>query len=119
MSPRSRAAGRSPSIQHANGLPQLTSVLVASNTVALTQVSQAITVEPLATVRYEALNRVDVSLRKRFSFGTLGVEPTLDTCNLTNSGVTTTQVTRLGPTYGGARVILDGRMITLGATLNS
>ena len=106
------------SFQHATGLPQLTSVLVASNTVTLTQVSQAIAIEPRASVRYRPLNQVDVSVRKRFTFGSIGIEPTLDIYNLTNSGVITTQVTQLGPTYGGARVILDGRMIKLGATLN-
>ena len=95
------------SYQHATGLPQLTTVQVSSNTVVLTQVSQVITVEPRATVRCQALDQIDIS----------GFEPTLDIYNLTNSGVITTQVTQLGPTYGSARVILDGRMIKLGATL--
>jgi hypothetical protein len=106
------------SYQYATGLPQLTTVLVSANTIALTQVSQAITIEPRATVRYEPLNQVDISLRKRFTFRKLGFEPTLDIYNLFNSGVITTQVTQLGPTYGGARVILDGRLIKLGGTFN-
>ncbi len=57
------------SYQHQAGFPELTTVSVGNNTVALTQGTQAVTTAPRADVRYPKLNQLDFSLRKAIRFG--------------------------------------------------
>lgn len=106
------------SIQRSTGLPQQTTVLVTAATVPLTQVSQAIVVEPRATQRYPDVTQMDVSVRKVVKARRLTIEPVLDLFNLFNSSVVTTAITQLGPSYGRTRGIIDGRMVKLGATVS-
>jgi hypothetical protein len=106
------------SVQRSTGLPQQTTVLVSANTVALTQVSQSLVVEPRATYRFDNVTQADVSLRKVFRARGLTLEPVLDVFNLFNSSVVTTSVTQLGPTYGRTRAIIDGRMVKAGASVS-
>ena len=106
------------SFQRATGLPHQTTVLVSANTAVLTQVSQSLVVEPRATVRYPDVNQTDLSLRKMFRVGRIGLEPVLDIFNLFNSSVVTTQIMQLGPTYLRTRGIIDGRMIKVGGSVS-
>ena len=61
------------SYQHQSGFPELTTVSVGNNTVALTQGTQAVNVAPRGDVRYPKLNQLDFSLRKAIRFGSEGV----------------------------------------------
>ena len=109
----------SASVQHFTGFPEVTSVLVSSNTVALTRVSQRVTVEPRGTTRLPDVNMVDLSLRRTFRVrGRYDVEPVLDVFNLTNGSAIRARTTQLGPTYGRASDVQRGRLIKLGVNLN-
>jgi hypothetical protein len=105
------------SVQHFTGFPEVTSVLVGANTVALTRVSQSITVEPRATTRLPDVNMVDVSVRRPFAQGRHSVEPVLDIFNLTNGAAIRGRPTQLGPTYGRVADIQRGRLIKLGVNV--
>ena len=56
-----------------------------SNTVALTQVTQSLVVEPRGTTRLPALNSIDLSVKRPFKRGAVSFEPRLDMYNLTNA----------------------------------
>jgi hypothetical protein len=105
------------SAQHFRGFPELTTVLVGTDTVRLTQVSQSLAVEPRATRRLPDVNIIDLSIRRSFPSGQLSVEPVLDIYNLTNSSPIQSRTTQLGPTYGRASSILRGRMWRLGVSV--
>ena len=104
----------SASYQHFTGFAEITSVLVASDTVRLTQVTQAITVQPRATVRYPNLNMVDLSVKKTFKTSRYSFEPVLDIFNLTNGNTVRARTEILGPTYGQIADILRGRLLKIG-----
>jgi carboxypeptidase family protein len=106
------------SVQHFTGFPENTIVLVGSNTVSLTQVSQSLVVEPRGTTRLPNVNAVDVSVRKAMRIGGFKVEPVMDVFNLLNNASIQARTTQLGPTYGQAANILRGRLIKLGANVN-
>jgi hypothetical protein len=106
------------SLQRSTGLPQQTTVLVNNNTVALTQVSQSLVVEPRATFRYDNVAQTDISVRKMFKVGRLTLDPVVDIYNLFNSSVVTTEITQLGPAYGRTRAIIDGRMVKFGGSMS-
>ncbi len=108
----------SASAQHFTGFPELTTVAVGRNTVALTQVSQSITVEPRGTTRLPDVNMVDLSLRRSFRQGRYTVEPVLDVFNLLNGSAISGRTTVLGPTYGRASSIQRGRLIKLGVNVD-
>ena len=101
-------------MQHFTGFPELTTVLVGGNTVALTRVSQRVTAEPRGTTRLPDVNMVDLSLRKTFTSGRYAVEPVLDVFNLTNGSAIRARSTQLGPTYGAASDIQRGRILKVG-----
>ena len=71
--------------QHNAGFPEITSVLVSGNTVALTQVNQSLVVEPRGTTRLPPLNSIDFSIKRPFKRGAVSFEPRLDLYNLANS----------------------------------
>ncbi len=102
------------SVQHFTGFPEITSVLVAADTVRLTQVTQSITVEPRATTRLPDVNIVDVSVRRLFRVARYSVEPVIDIFNLTNGSAIRARTTQLGPTYGQAADMMRGRLLKLG-----
>lgn len=66
------------SAQHFSGFPEITSVLVAADTVRLTRVTQSITVEPRATTRLPSVNLVDIGVRRTFAAARYSIEPVLD-----------------------------------------
>jgi hypothetical protein len=102
------------SVQHFTGFPELTTVTVGSNTVALTRVTQRVTMEPRGTTRLPDVNMVDIGVRKTFNTGRYSIEPVLDMFNVTNGSAIRARSTQLGPTYGAASDIQRGRIFKLG-----
>jgi hypothetical protein len=100
--------------QHNAGFPEITTVSVSSNTVALTQVTQSLVVEPRGTSRLPALNSIDLSVKRPFKRGAVSFEPRLDMYNLTNAATILGRIAQLGPTYGRVNSIQKGRLIKLG-----
>ena len=101
------------SYQHYSGFPENTTVLVNAATVALTQVSQSILVEPRGTTRLSSVGLTDLSFRRTFKFGRLKAEPILDAYNVFNASPTTARTTQLGPAYGRVVTIVRGRLVKL------
>ena len=108
----------SASAQHFTGFPELTTVRVSGNTVALTQVAQTLTVEPYGTTRRESVNMVDISLRRTFANGRYQFTPVLDVFNLFNSAAIAARVTTLGPAYQRVRDIQRGRLVKFGLNVD-
>jgi hypothetical protein len=102
------------SYQHQKGFPELTTVSVGNNTVALTQGTQVITVAPRGATRFPDLNQLDLSLRKAIRFGTKVFQPRLDFYNVTNAATIRARVTQLGPTYHRPSAIQRGMLIKAG-----
>jgi hypothetical protein len=108
----------STTIQHYTGFPENTTVLVGSNTLALTQVSQSLVVAPRGTTRSPSVNSMDISVRKAWKFGNTSVEPMVDIYNVLNAASILTRVTQQGPTYLTPVTIQRGRLIRLGININ-
>jgi len=102
------------SFQHQSGFPELTTVSVGNNTVALTQNTQALNVAPRGDVRYPKLNQLDLSLRKAIRVGSKVFQPRLDVYNVTNNATIRAWTTQLGPTYHRPSAIQRGTLIKLG-----
>jgi hypothetical protein len=100
--------------QHQKGFPELTQVSVGNNTVALTQGTTNIIVEPRGTVRLPALNQLDMSFRKVFRMNGKMLQPRVDLYNMMNSATVISRVTTLGSSYGAVSNIQRGRLIKLG-----
>jgi len=96
------------------GFAEQTTVLVSGNTVALTQVTQSITIEPRATRRLPALNQLDLSIQRTWRIGATSIQPRVDLYNVTNTATILGRITQLGPTYGRVNSIQRGRLIKLG-----
>jgi hypothetical protein len=103
--------------QYFRGWPETTTVRVSSNTVALTQVNQVLTVEPRGTTRLPGVTLVDLNLAKTWRRGSLSFEPRIDVFNLLNASAVTLRITELGPAYGRAGEILGARLIRAGANI--
>jgi hypothetical protein len=108
----------SSTIQHYTGFPENTTVLVSSNTVRLTQVSQSLVVAPRGTTRAPSVNSMDMSVRKTWKKGGTSYEPVLDMYNLLNAASILTRVTQQGPTYLNPVTIQRGRLIRVGMNVN-
>ena len=104
-------------VQHFTGFPELTTVLVSSNTVALTRVTQRVTYEPRGTTRLPDVNMADISVRKAFSNGRYSIEPIMDVFNVTNGSAIRARSTQLGPSYGVASDVVRGRIIKFGVNV--
>ena len=102
------------SYQHQSGFPELTTVSVGNNTVALTQGTQTVIVAPRGDVRYPKLNQLDFSLRKAIRMGSRVFQPRLDIYNATNNATIRTWVTQLGTTYHRPSAIQRGTLIKAG-----
>jgi hypothetical protein len=103
------------SYQYQSGFPELTTVSVGNNTVALTQGTQAVIVNERGDVRYPTLHQVDFSLRKAIRMGGSRVfQPRLDIYNATNNATIRTWVTQLGSTYHRPSAIQRGTLIKAG-----
>lgn len=103
--------------QYYQGFPELTTVSVGNNTVALTQGATTLTVEPRGTTRLPAVTSVDMSIRKFWRVGNLKLEPRVDLYNLTNAASILGRVAQLGPTYGRVSNIQRGRLIKAGFSI--
>ena len=108
----------SATFQHQTGFPELTTVSVGNNTVALTQGAQVVTVAPRGDTRLPHLNQLDVSLRKAIRVGGKVFQPRLDLYNLANNATITSWVTQLGPTYHRAGAIQRGLLIKAGMSVD-
>ena len=106
-------------VRHFSGFPEDTTVLVGPNTVALTQVSQSIRVEPRGKTRYPDVNMIDLSLKKTVKFSErYSVEPVVDMFNLFNAAPIQLWISQLGPTYHRPSSILGGRLFRFGLNVN-
>jgi hypothetical protein len=103
--------------QYYQGFPETTTVSVGSNTVALTQVTQVLTVEPRGTTRLPPVASLDVSLRKTFKMNGKSIEPRMDLYNLTNAATILGRITQLGPAYGRVSGAQRGLLIKLGVSV--
>ncbi|MEQ1908367.1 MAG: carboxypeptidase regulatory-like domain-containing protein [Vicinamibacterales bacterium] len=103
--------------QYYAGFPELTTVSVGNNTVALTQGTTVLTVEPRGSTRLPAVSSLDMSIRKFWKVGGLRFEPRLDLYNLTNAATILSRVAQLGPTYGRVSGIQRGRLIKAGLSV--
>jgi hypothetical protein len=106
-------------VQHYTGFPELTTVSVGPATVALTQVTQSITVEPRGTTRLPDVNLVDFNVKKTIKAGgSISIQPAVEVFNLLNSSAIQSRTTVLGPAYGRAANIVLGRMVKFGVNVN-
>jgi outer membrane receptor protein involved in Fe transport len=104
--------------QNQAGPAELTVVSVASNTVALTQGSQTLTVKARGTVRLPPVRQLDMSFRRGFRFGKRSFSPRLDAYNLANTATVTGWTQTLGPSYHNVTAVQRGRTIKLGASFD-
>jgi hypothetical protein len=112
------AVSISGTLQHQSGFPELTTVSVGNNTIALTQGTTAITVEPRGTTRLPRLNQLDLSIRKSIRAGTRVLQPRIDFYNVTNSATILSRTTVLGSGFGAVNSIQRGMMIKLGMSVD-
>jgi uncharacterized protein YaiE (UPF0345 family) len=104
--------------QYSKGQPEQTSVLVNSQTVALTQTTQTVVTQPRGTVRMPNVAQLDMSIRKNIRARGKTFTPRIDFYNLTNESAITSWITQLGPTYHRASTIQHGRVMKLGFNLD-
>jgi hypothetical protein len=104
--------------QYFKGWPITSTVLVSSNTVKLTQVSQSIVVAPAGATRLPNITEIDINLHRTIKLGKLRLDPRLDVFNLFNVAGITSEVTQLGPSYGNAISIIGGRLVKFGVNFN-
>jgi hypothetical protein len=113
------------SYEHYTGYPESTTVQVTSATVALTQVTQVLRVDPQGTVRLPSNDVVNMRVSKVLQFGRTRITPALDIFNVTNSNVIQAWAQQLGPTYHritglnvGGGGILRPRMFRFGLNVS-
>jgi hypothetical protein len=104
--------------QHQSGFPEITSVSVGNNTVALTQGTTTITVEPRGTTRLPDLNQFDMSFRRAIRSRGRTFQPRIDFYNLFNSATITSRVNTLGSSYLVPNSIQRGRIIKVGVNVD-
>jgi hypothetical protein len=100
------------------GYPELITVLVSGATVALTQVSQSLVVEPRATTRLPALNQLDLSVKRTWRIGATSIEPRVDIYNAMNASTILGRNPQLGPAYARVSNIQRGRLIKVGFNMD-
>jgi len=106
-------------VQFYSGYPELTTAFVTSQTTKLTQVSQSIVVQPSGTIRQPGATIVDMNVIRPFTIGgRLKVSPRMDVFNLLNASGIQSYIAQLGPSYGNAITILDGRLVKFGLNVN-
>jgi hypothetical protein len=105
--------------QHYTGFPETTSVSVGATTVALTQVTQSIVVQPRGTTRLPDVNLLDMNVKKIVRFNNrFSAQPALEVFNLLNSNAIQARNTVLGPAYFRAANIVFGRMVKFAVNVN-
>ena len=96
---------------HNTGFPETTTVSVGSSTVALTQVTQSLVVDPRGTTRLPDINLLDANLKKRIKVGGgRTIEPAFEAFNILNANTIQARTNTLGPAYGRVSNIVRGRM---------
>ncbi len=100
--------------QHQKGFPELTQVSVGNNTIALTQGTTSIIVEPRGTSRLPNLSQLDMSFRKVFRAGGRIYQPRVDIYNLMYTATVINRVTTLGASYGAVGSIQRGALVKFG-----
>jgi hypothetical protein len=100
------------------GFAQNKTVVVNSRTVALTQSSQTVWLEERGGTRLPNVFQLDMAFRKIVRFAGYTLEPRLDAYNLTNNDVVLGSVTQLGPSFGRASNIMNGRLVKIGANFS-
>ena len=105
-------------LQYQKGLPESTQVSVGNNTVALTQGTTTLIVEPRGTTRLPNLSQLDMSFKKVLRMGGKTIQPRLDLYNLLNSATVINRTTLLGTSYGAVNGIQRGRLIKLGMNVD-
>ena len=108
----------SATFQRQNGFPEITTVSVGNNTIALVQGTTNITVEERGTSRLPDLNQLDFSLRRPFRIGGKMFAPRFDAYNLLNNATVTGRTTTLGPNYLRVNSIQRGAMVKLGMNVD-
>jgi hypothetical protein len=108
----------SATFQRQNGFPEITTVSVGNNTIALVQGTTNITVEPRGTTRLPDLNQLDFSLRRPFRMGGKTFSPRFDAYNLLNNTTVTGRTTTLGPNYQRVNSIQRGAMVKVGMNVD-
>jgi hypothetical protein len=103
--------------QFLKGAPEVNTVSVGNNTVALTQSTTILLVAPRGNTRLPNIAQLDFSLRKNWRHGGRTFEPRVDFYNLTNQASIINRVTQFGPAYDRASSIQRGRLIKLGVTV--
>jgi hypothetical protein len=101
-------------LQHYAGTPENTTVQVSRSTIALTQVSQSILIEPRGTTRLPSLTLVDLNVRRIFRTNDGSIEPVFEIHNAFNVATIQNRNTVLGPAYGQVRDISRGRLLKFG-----
>jgi hypothetical protein len=104
----------SANLQHFTGFPEQDTVIVSSNTVALTQVNQSLVISPRGTNRLPDVNAFDFAVRKFFRLGSISAEPAMEVFNVANANTVQGRITTLGTAYHRATSIMRGRMVRLG-----
>ena len=105
-------------LQYYSGYPELTTVFVNSQTTKLTQVSQSIVIQPSGTIRQPGATIVDLDLIRPIKTGRVKFSPRIDIFNLLNASGIQSYIAQLGPSYGNAITILDGRLVKFGLNVN-
>lgn len=100
------------------GFPELTTVSIGNNTVALTQGTQTVVVTPRGDTRFPNQAQLDMSVRYSLHLGGKRVNPRVDFFNVLNNSTITSWVTQLGPTYHRASAIQRGRLIKFGGSID-
>ena len=105
--------------QFQSGSPEINSVSVGNNTIALTQGTTLLTVEPRGTTRLPKMQQLDVSVRKAFrTGGSRLVQVRADLYNLANTATVTSRANTYGPSFGYVNTIQRGRLIKFGVSLD-
>jgi hypothetical protein len=89
-------------------------VLVSSDTVPLTEVSQSVQVAPNGTTRLPDNNLGDLSIRKKFRTARASIEPVIEVFNLTNANTIQGWLSQLGPSYHRSTSTQFPRMLRIG-----
>jgi hypothetical protein len=100
--------------QYYAGFPEQKTVLVNSQTVALTQSSQTLDVSQRGDTRLPNVFEFDMSFRKAFKLEQKSFEPRIDIYNVSNASTILNRVSQLGSAFGRASIIMRGRLIRLG-----
>lgn len=99
------------------GFPELTTVVVNSRTVVLTQSSQSVIVAERGSTRFPNVSQLDASFRRIIRLQNTRLEPRIDFYNLTNESSVQRRVTVRGPAYARPSDVQRGRLIKFGMSV--